>query len=412
MNKQPILAVIGGGAAGMAAAIEAAHQGVQVRLYESQARLGRKLLATGNGRCNFSHQGFTDNNYHGEHPHFVHDAFQRFDEDDTLAFFEHLGLAVTTDDRHRYYPASLQASAVLDVLRMALDEAGVQVHTDTRITTVQPLEKGGFRLLWKGGSANADAVIVATGGEAAPKLGGCRDGYKMLMQLGHSLVETAPGIVQLVGDVSALKAANGLKREVRLTIRGNGKRLVQDEGELLITNYGLSGPPVLQCAGHAVRALARGDKVQAEINFFPDQDLGTLTEAFLARHEAFPQRRAAAFFVGLLPRLLAQCALKACGIKAEAALDKHKLTALAQLLHAWRLSISGPRSFAEAQVTLGGIDTADFDSQSMQSWMVPGLYACGEVLDIDGDCGGYNLQWAWSSGRLAAVSAVEEILYK
>lgn len=412
MKKQPILAVIGGGAAGMAAAIEAAHQGVQVRLYESQARLGRKLLATGNGRCNFSHQGFTDNNYHGEHPHFVHDAFQRFDEDDTLAFFERLGLAVTTDDRHRYYPASLQASAVLDVLRMALDEADVQVHTDTRITTVQPLEKGGFRLLWKGGSANADAVIVATGGEAAPKLGGCRDGYKLLMQLGHSLVETAPGIVQLVGDVSTLKAANGLKREVRLTIRGNGKRLVQDEGELLITNYGLSGPPVLQCAGHAVRALARGDKVQAEINFFPDQDLGALTEAFLARHETFPQRRAAAFFVGLLPRLLAQCALKACGIKAEAVLDKHKLTALAQLLHAWRLSISGPRSFAEAQVTLGGIDTADFDSQSMQSWMVPGLYACGEVLDIDGDCGGYNLQWAWSSGRLAAVSAVEEILYK
>lgn len=412
MKKQPILAVIGGGAAGMAAAIEAAHQGVQVRLYESQARLGRKLLATGNGRCNFSHQGFTDNNYHGEHPHFVHDAFQRFNEEDTLAFFERLGLAVTTDDRHRYYPASLQASAVLDVLRMALDEAGVQVHTDTRITTVQPLEKGGFRLLWKGGSANADAVIVATGGEAAPKLGGCRDGYKLLMQLGHSLVETAPGIVQLVGDVSALKAANGLKREVRLTIRGNGKRLVQDEGELLITNYGLSGPPVLQCAGHAVRALARGDKVQAEINFFPDQDLGALTDAFLARHEAFPQRRSAAFFVGLLPRLLAQCALKACGIKAEAALDKHKLTALAQQLHAWRLSISGPRSFAEAQVTLGGIDTADFDSQSMQSWMVPGLYACGEVLDIDGDCGGYNLQWAWSSGRLAAVSAVEEILYK
>ena len=412
MKKQPILAVIGGGAAGMAAAIEAAHQGVQVRLYESQARLGRKLLATGNGRCNFSHQGFTDNNYHGEHPHFVHDAFRRFDEEDTLAFFEHLGLAVTTDDRHRYYPASLQASAVLDVLRMALDEAGVQVYTETRITTVQPLEKGGFRLLWKGGHADADAVIVATGGEAAPKLGGSRDGYKLLMQLGHSLVETSPGIVQLVGDVSSLKAANGLKREVRLTIRGNGKRLVQDEGELLITNYGLSGPPVLQCAGHAVRALARGEKVQAEINFFPDQDLGALTEAFLARHETFPQRRAAAFFVGLLPRLLAQCALKACGIKAEAALDKQKLTALAQLLHAWRLSISGPRSFAEAQVTLGGIDTADFDSQSMQSWMVPGLYACGEVLDIDGDCGGYNLQWAWSSGRLAAVSAVEEILYK
>lgn len=412
MKNARTLAVIGGGASGMAAAIEAAHQGVHVVLYESQARLGRKLLATGNGRCNFSHQGFNDSNYHGTHPHFVHDALTQFHEADTLAFFEAIGLTHTVDGRHRYYPASLQASAVLDVLRLALEEAGVEVHTDVRITAVQPQQAGGFRLRWKGGSADAAAVIVATGGEAAPKLGGTRDGYKLLSQLGHTLIETAPGIVQLVGDVSSLKAANGLKRDVRLTLRGNGKRLVQDSGELLITKYGLSGPLVLQCSGHAVRALARGEKVQAEIDFFPEQDLGTLTDAFLARHAALPKRRAAAFFVGLLPRLLAQCAMKTCGMKPETALDRGKLTALAQQLHAWRLPVSGSRSFADAQVTLGGIDTADFDSQTMQSWMVPGLYACGEVLDIDGDCGGYNLQWAWSSGRLAAISAAEEILNK
>ena len=256
MSQKKTLAIIGGGAAGMAAAIEASGQGVHVVLYESQSRLGRKLLATGNGRCNFSHCGFRDSNYHGCHPHFVHDALARFDEADTLAFFEALGLAWTVDARARYYPESLQASAVLDVLRLVIEERGVELHTDTRITSVRPRSKGGFDLRWKGGQAVADVVIVATGGEAAPKLGGTRDGYKLLSALGHTMIETAPGIVQLVCDVSSLKAANGLKRDVRLTLRADGKSIASDSGELLVTNYGISGPPVLQCAGHAVRALS------------------------------------------------------------------------------------------------------------------------------------------------------------
>ena len=201
-----------------------------------------------------------------------------------------------------------------------------------------------------------------------------------------------------------------LKRDVRLTLRADGKSIASDSGELLVTNYGISGPPVLQCAGHAVRALSEGKRVQAEIDFFPELSEKALRERLQARHAAHPQRRAAAFFVGLLPRLLAQCALKACGIRQDDALDLRRIDALARQLHAWRLPVQGSRGFAEAQVTIGGIDTADFDSASMQSWMVPGLYACGEVLDIDGDCGGYNLQWAWSSGRLAAVSAVSELL--
>lgn len=409
MTVRKTLAIVGGGASGMAAALAASDQGVRVQLYESQNRLGRKLLATGNGRCNFSHKGFTVNNYHGSHPHFVREALSRFDEEDTLAFFESLGLAWTVDARARYYPQSLQAAAVLDVLRLSLDEAGVQVYTDTRITALRPKASGGFQLQWKGGSAHADAVIIACGGEAAPKLGGTRDGYKLLAALGHSLIATAPGIVQLEADITSLKAANGLKREAGVTILADGRAIAEDKGELLITNYGLSGPPVLQCAGHAVRALAAGHKIVASVNLFPEYDLPALEELLLTRHAALPERRAAAFFVGLLPRLFAQCALKACGLKQDAALDAAALHRLAQRLHDWRLPVHGSRGFADAQVTLGGIDTADFDSATLQSWMVPGLYACGEVLDIDGDCGGYNLQWAWSSGRLAGESAVQDL---
>ena len=157
--RTPTLAIIGGGASGMAAAIAASGQGVAVVLCESQARLGRKLLATGNGRCNLSHQGFSDANYHGTHPHFVHEALARYDEADTLVFFEKLGLVVTTDERQRYYPATLQAAAVLDVLRLAIEEAGVRVCTETRIERIQQAKNGHFILRHKGGSIHADAVI-------------------------------------------------------------------------------------------------------------------------------------------------------------------------------------------------------------------------------------------------------------
>lgn len=299
---------------------------------------------------------------------------------------------------------------MLDVLRLVIEERGVELHTDTRITSVRPRSKGGFDLRWKGGQAVADAVIVATGGEAAPKLGGTRDGYKLLSALGHSMIETAPGIVQLVCDVSSLKAANGLKRDVRLTLRADGKSIASDDGELLVTNYGLSGPPVLQCAGYAVRALSEGKRVQAEIDFFPELSEKALHERLQARHAAHPQRR--------LPHFSSAAAAAAGAVRPQSLRHPSGLmrwiraasTRLRDSFMRGSCPVQGLRGFAEAQVTIGGMIRRTLTAQACQSWMVPGLYACGEVLDIDGDCGGYNLQWAWSSGRLAAVSAVSELL--
>lgn len=399
--KQPTIAIIGGGAAGMVAALAASGPGARVELYEAQPRLGKKLLATGNGRCNFSHKGFSKANYHGGHVGFVSPAFAVHDEADTLAFFEGLGLAVMTDERDRYYPQSLQAQAVLDLLRLALDEAGINVHTDTRIAKILPTPAG-FDL---GRGRRADAVVVATGGEAAPALGGTRDGYELLTALGHSLVPTAPGIVQLVCDLGPLKACKGLKRVCGLTILADGKPVATDHGEILITSYGLSGPPVLQCAGAAVCALNGDAKVQACISFFPGLGETALLDQLTSRRDAHPNRDAAAFFVGMLPRLLAQSVLKRTGVAIHGALDDASLKKIARTLCQWSLPVKGPRPFSDAQVTLGGIDTADFDSDTLGSWLVPGLFAAGEVFDIDGDCGGYNLQWAWSSGRLAGRSA-------
>lgn len=403
------LLVIGGGAAGMMAALTARQMGVGVTLLEAQPRLGRKLLATGNGRCNFSHMGFSAANYHGRHPRFVMDALAHFNEADTVAFFEALGVATTTDERRRYYPESLQAQAVLDCFRLALEESGVEVCTDTRVTKLRQDKNGLWHLDTTQGKRTARAVIVATGGETQPKLGGCRDGYKLLIDLGHAMIKTQPAIVQLEGDIAPLKACVGLKRDMLVRIEANGKRVAQDVGEVLITKYGISGPPVLQCAGAAVRGLEKGQKVRAVLSFFPDEDAVSLEERLTRRHQDHPKRKAEAFFVGLLPRMMAASILKAAGLRPADNLNAASIRTLSKLLTQFPLTITASRGFNEAQVTQGGIDTADFSSATMGSWLSSGLYAAGEVLDIDGDCGGYNLQWAWSSGHLAASEAADYI---
>lgn len=405
MGNKPKIAIIGGGASGMVAALSAAQAGGQVTLYESFPRLGKKLLATGNGRCNLSHKGFTVENFHSTHPYFVRHALSQYNEEDTLKYLNRLGIEIVEDERQRYYPASLQASAVLDVLRLSLSEAHVNVMENTRIMDIKTTEKG-WCLFYKDGQQCVDAVVVATGGEAAAKLGGTRDGYKLLQTLGHQLIDTHPGIVQLVTDTTSIKAMVGLKRDVALSIYGKNGPIAKDEGELLITKYGISGPPVLQCSGRVSRALAKKEKVTAKINFFPTyapEALVALLHERLAQH---PTRTAETFFLGLLPRVLAEATLKSCGIAFKRVPTPAQLEKCASQLQAWSLPVLGTNGLENAQVTIGGIDTADFDDTTLGSWMAPGLFACGEVLDVDGDCGGYNLQWAWSSGRLAGESAV------
>lgn len=404
MKKRPHIAVVGGGASGMVAALSAAKAGGHVEIYEKNARLGKKLLATGNGRCNLSHKGFKLENFHGSHPFFVRHALTRYDEKNTLEYLNALGIDIVVDDRNRYYPTSLQASAVLDVLRLSLLEEHISVHENTRVMDIQKTGQG-FILYCQGKKTDYDAVIVATGGEAAGKLGGTRDGYQLLQALGHQLIKTRPGIVQLVTDTTSIKMLVGLKREVALEMYVGERCIANDEGELLITKYGISGPPVLQCSGAVSRALGKKYQVTASINFFPQQSLADTILQFKERLLQHPTRTADVFFLGVLPRVLAEATLKACHIPMKASMTTDLLKRCASQLHQWKIPVYDTKSFEEAQVTIGGIDTVDFDDKTLGSWIVPGLFACGEVLDIDGDCGGYNLQWAWSSGRLAGESA-------
>lgn len=410
------VAVIGGGASGMAAAIEAA--GIlgpgKVLLLERGARAGRKLLATGNGRCNLTNRFADVSRYHGADPGFAGLALKRFPVEANLQFFERLGLLAVEEEEGKFYPMPLQAAAVLDVLRLALDEGGVNLLTGIDVQAVRP-GKGGFSIICgaDGGEPvfRARKVIIACGGEASPGLGGWSGGYSLLAGFGHRITPRLPAIVQLKADVKGVKGLSGSKFDARVTLLSGRKPVRAERGELLFTDYGVSGPPIMQLSGGAVQLMDEGKPASLSVDFLPDWDEEQLRSQLFRRKKLLRGRKLEDFMTGFVPKRLGQMVLKAAGaapLSREAGtLDSGEIAASASLLKGFPLRLTGDNGMKNAQVTQGGAATAGFNPGSMESRLVEGLYACGEVLDIDGDCGGFNLQWAWSSGRLAGISAAK-----
>lgn len=414
--KQYALAIIGGGASGMMAAVTAAARKEcgSVLLLERGGRIGRKLLATGNGRCNISNRNAERIGYHGSAPGFVRPAMERFTVEKTLRLFEEMGLPVIEEENGKLYPYSLQAAAVLDVLRLELERLGVEIHTDSEVQSIRRIKDGSFRLNVQSGEDRneyaAKRVIVACGGEASAGLGGCNGGYRLLEGLGHRITPRLPGIVQLKGDMNGLKGLSGSKFEASLTLKDGQKVCRREDGELLFTDYGVSGPPVMQLSATASRLLDRGRNPVLEVDFLPQIAENALIGMLHRRAKNRPDKRLEDYFTGFIPKRLGQCILKLSGAaplsRLSGSLESGEIETAARLLKCFPVRITGTNGMKNAQVTIGGADTSQFDPQTMESKLVKGLYVTGELYDIDGDCGGYNLQWAWSSGQLAAVEAV------
>lgn len=411
----PVL-IVGGGASGMAAAITAASHLPQgsVTVLERGARVGRKLLATGNGRCNLTNRLAAEDRYHGKDPAFVRSAFRRFPVKSNLDFFYKMGLMTVEEEDGKMYPRSLQAAAVLDILRLEMERLGVQVQTDVE---VRGIKKTGNGFLLDGTDLktgevkrwSARKVILACGGEASGGLGGSDLGYRLLKSLGHPVTARLPGIVQLKTDVTATKGLSGSKFDAALTLT-EGRRIIrQEQGELLFTDYGVSGPPVMQLSASAARLLDSGRKAQLFIDFAPDLAQERITGMLTGRRKARPDKRLEDFMTGFVPKRLGQCLLKTAGVqplsRPASSLSDAECGEVARLMKAFPLAVTGTNGMKNAQVTIGGAETAFFDPETMESRLVPGLFVTGELYDIDGDCGGFNLQWAWSSGRLAAEAA-------
>lgn len=398
-----VIGIIGGGASGMAAALAAAEQpGVQVVLMERQARLGRKLQATGNGRCNLTNLHAGQQGYHGDRPEFAREAIASFGPQETLAWFRLLGLFTVAEPSGRVYPYSDQANSVVDVLRFALERPNIQVKLGFEVEKVKKTPDG-FLVESKQEHLSCDRLIVACGGLAGTKLGGSMAGYQLLRSLGHRCTRLRPTLVQLKAAWGGIAGLKGVRANCHAAIYRGETLWSESTGELQFTEYGLSGPVMFEISRDACQGLGPW---HCRLDFLPEVPESVLQEELLRRRQG--NLPASELLTGILHNRLGRVLTQAARISLSrqvAQLGEAELFQVAQTVKDFDVALKEPMGMDSAQVTAGGMVTAEFDEQTMESRLVPGLYACGEVLDIDGDCGGYNLQWAWSSGRLAGLSA-------
>lgn len=390
--------IIGGGASGMMAALTAAEDSSnQVTLLERQSRVGRKLLATGNGRCNLSNVHAGPGHYHGAAPSFADRALAFFPVDDTLAFFRSLGLWTVTEPSGKIYPFSDQANSVVDVLRFALEQRGVDVRCGCEVTGVSKKARG-YNVRTAEQTFFCDRLILACGGMAGGKLGGTDWGYRLLGSMGHTVTPLQPSLVQMKTDTTLTRSLKGVRADAGITLKQEGRTVAVNQGEIQFTDFGVSGPAIFELSRQVDRqSLLLLDLLRPWEETF-------IQAALEERCVQFPDLPSEELLTGMLHNRLGKVVLKASGIQLPEALgqlDRDTLHRIAHTAKYFPLTVTGVMSMDQAQVTAGGILTSEFRSDTLESRLCPGLFATGEVLDIDGDCGGYNLQWAWSSGRLA-----------
>ena len=404
------IAVVGGGAAGMMAAITAARQGARVTVLERQDRVGKKILATGNGRCNLTNVNCSIENFHGADLYFVRMALNQFPVTKTLEFFNVLGVCTRVEDEGRVFPLTGQASTVLDILRFEAERLGVDIRVQTNIENISR-QGNSFALRWPEGEERADRVVVTTGGKAAPHLGGTESGITMLKKLGHTAMPIFPALVPLKSSPRFGPKLKGVKVIARALLDCAGKPTDREEGEILFTEYGLSGPPILQLSRSALQARFEQQPVFIALDLFPFWSEEQLMSNLDQRFSFWPEAALDGVLIGLIHKRLIPVILHEAQIvevhKPVSQVSQEERLRIATVLKNWRFEITGSLSWKEAQIMAGGICTRDFSAQTLESHLVKGLFVAGEVLDVTGDSGGFNLQWAWSSGYVAGLHSAQ-----
>ena len=403
------VAVIGGGASGMMAAVTAASEGARVILLEHKDRIGKKILSTGNGRCNFTNIHQEPICYHSEDPLFPWEVVEKFNAQAVISFFLQLG--VYSKNRNGYiYPNSDQASAVLDAFRMELDRLKVEIRTGVECREIRPGKKG-FTILTDQEPVRADRVILCAGSKAAPTTGSDGSGYDLAKKLGHRILPVLPALTALKCEEKFFKSIAGVRANGSVSIWSDGECIAKDTGEIQLTDYGISGIPVFQVSRYASKLLYEKKETDAVLDFMPDFTKAQ-TNAFLrARAETRPDKSAEMFLIGLFHKKLCDLWIRLSKISRQrkaGELTADEIACLTDLIKDFRVRIRETNSYDKAQVCCGGIDTREVDPGTLESVYVPGLYFAGEILDVDGMCGGYNLTFAWASGYVAGQAASVE----
>lgn len=411
--------IIGGGASGIMAALSASSSQNQVTIYEKADRIGKKILATGNGKCNLTNLNMGTEFYYTDQEQKMAECLQVFSEKDTLSFFENLGLM--TRDREGYvYPYCEQAAVVLDILREALERKKVIMHTSVTDIRLQADSKNRFHVNSSIGKEIFDAVILACGSKAGIKNAASdtsvtTDGYDFAIQFGHHMKKLYPALVQVRCREPFFKMIAGVRAKASVSLYADHAVIAKEQGEVQFTDYGISGIPVFQISRIIAGLLDdKKKKTVVCLDFFHHMSEKDWTEYYLKRLEKYWEKTAEEFLLGMLHKKLSAMMLKEHGLKPDNPVNENTVKVLKQICSDMKHFIVTPKQvnpFEQAQVCRGGIDFSELDD-TLQSHYQKNLYLCGEMIDIDGKCGGYNLQWAWTSGYIAGKASADTLAYK
>ncbi len=394
--------IIGAGAAGLFSAVEASKKGIEVIVLERNDRPGKKLLATGNGRCNYTNTDITIDRYHGKNKKFAYSAISKFNYNNAVDWFEDYGIVNKLLSKGRAYPRSLQSSSILEVLLMACRNNGVKMFYNSEVGDIKYNDE--FEVICTNGRVyKTDSVIVATGGSTLAKSGSDGSGYKLAKKLGHNIIPIGPSIVQMELK-NPNKKLSGTRFDAGLYLDDGDENIAYDLDEVLFTDYGISGPAVLQLSGRAIEILQKGGNPKFRLDLFPELSLEELVIKYVYGFSIAGDKNVLEALVGSIHKNIINYVVPSLvdSRKRASSMSYEEIQELCFKLKNCTFEIKGPWKFDGAQVTTGGVDTTQIDPTTMESKLIKGLYFTGEVMDIDGDCGGFNLHWAWASSYAAA----------
>ncbi len=399
--------IIGGGASGLcnAVSIKERNASLSVCIFEQLNRVGKKLITTGNGRCNITNRKIEFSRYHSENEDFFKYALKTYANLYTENFFAEKGIVFTYEE-DKAYPYSFQASSVVDTLRFSAEENGVLTYTETKVSDIKKIGNL-YEITANGKRFSARAVVVAAGlYSGGEKSGSNGSVFEILKRNGYAAVNPTPSIVQLKTENTVTKSLKGIKVLADVKLISDGKALKSENGEVLFTDYGLSGPPIMQISREVSR---RQGGFSVLLDLMPEYYFNSLCDLISRRAFALKTRKLDEFFTGMLNKRMGQTVIKLCGLsladKTET-LKASDIKKMADTIKNMRFKVTGTMGFEHSQVTAGGLDTRGFDSTTMMSKKDKGLFCIGEILDVDGDCGGFNLAWAWSSAFCAADGVI------
>lgn len=391
--------VVGAGAAGLIAAITSARAGQKIILLEQNSKIGKKILVSGNGKCNIDNKYISTNRFHSQNPNFIEEVLKGYGIEIVENFFTSIGLELTEGKEGKIFPMSLQASSVVELLEYEAKRAGIQIVCDSAVTSISK-EAGTFTVETPQGTRRCKKLLLASGSPAAPQLGGSNSGYAFATKMGHSLIPRHPSLVQLCSEETWVKACAGVKVAGVAQLYANGEYITEKKGDLLFTNYGISGLAILDLSREVSTRLANYDYCELNLDLMPELSKEKLTNLLLSRIEEGSEKPVGIWLQGVMNKKLISIILEQskCKAKQENDLNRKEVGKLVYAIKNLKLSISDTKGFKGAEVATGGINTTEINPQTMESKLVPNLYFSGEILDVDGDRGGFNFHFAWVSG--------------